>query len=112
MYNIYFEVAAAGFVALLLLYLYIEYPNASLSNQRYRQMVAWLLVADILDAITARTIDYGSVVPPKLNLILSTVYFLSSAQLGLSYVRYLDSFYLMQSKGYFIKLVCGSYASI
>ena len=53
MYNIYFGVAATGFVALLLLYLYLEYPNASLSNQRYRQMVVWLLVTDILDIISS-----------------------------------------------------------
>ncbi len=32
MYNIYFEVAAIGFMAVLLLYLHIEYPKASESN--------------------------------------------------------------------------------
>lgn len=104
MYNIYFGVAATGFVALLLLYLYLEYPNASLSNQRYRQMVVWLLVTDILDIISARTIDYGSVVPQTLNMILSTLFFLSSAQLWLSYVRYLDSFLFEARQGVFHRI--------
>ena len=104
MYNIYFGVAATGFVALLLLYLYVKYPNASLSNRRYRQMVAWLLVADILDVISARTIDYGSVVPQKWHMILSTLFFLSSAQLGLSYVRYLDSFLFEARQGVFHRI--------
>jgi len=37
MYNIYFELAATGFVAIPLLYLHVEYPKASESNIRYRQ---------------------------------------------------------------------------
>lgn len=37
-----FEAAAIGFVALYLLYLYIEYPNESQSNLCYRKMVTWL----------------------------------------------------------------------
>lgn len=101
MYNIYFEVAATGYVALLLLYLYVEYPNASLSNRRYRQLVTWLLLADILDVVTARTIDYGAYVSPTINMILNTAFFLSSAMMGLCYVRYLDSFLNEQRNGIF-----------
>lgn len=101
MYNIYFEVAATGYVALLLLYLYVEYPNASLSNQRYRQLVTWLLLADIMDVITARTIDFGAQIPPVINMVLNTLFFLTSAMMGLCYVRYLDSFLNTQKSGIF-----------
>ena len=38
MYNIYFEVAATGFLAILLLYLYLQYPEPSESNILYRSL--------------------------------------------------------------------------
>ena len=61
MYNIYFEVAATGFITVLLLYLHIEYPNASESNRRYRQWVTWILAGLVIDVIASRTTDYGAV---------------------------------------------------
>ena len=91
MYNIFFETAAIGFIAVLLLYLYIEYPNASESNMRYRQWVAWILASDIVDVITSRMTDYGSSIPSMVNIIASTVYFLVSAFCFLSLAKYLHS---------------------
>ncbi len=91
MYNIFFETAAVGFMAVLLLYLYVEYPNASESNKRYRQWVAWILVSDIVDVVTSRMTDYGSSIPPIVNIIASTIYFLVSAFCFLSLAKYLHS---------------------
>lgn len=92
MYNIYFEAAAIGFLALVLLYLYTLYPNASVSNRRYRRMLIILLVSDILDMVTAKTIDYGAVVPPVVNVLLNTAFFMVSAGMALSYASYIESF--------------------
>lgn len=92
MYNIYFEVAAAGFLVLLLLYLYTQYSNTSVNNQRYRHMIIMLLISDILDVITAKTIDNGAVVPPLVNMVLNTLFFAVSAAMALSYVSYIESF--------------------
>ena len=78
MYNVYFEVAATGFIALVLLYLYTQYPNATVSNRRYRRMMIMLLASDLLDVITAKTIDYGAVVPRMLNILLNTAFFMVS----------------------------------
>lgn len=93
MYNIYFDVAGAGFVILLLLYLYILYPNPTVSNRKFRFMAFMLLLSQILDVATARTIDYGYMIPPALNIALNTVFFACSATMGLSYVWYMDSFF-------------------
>ncbi|MBQ7563635.1 MAG: response regulator [Lachnospiraceae bacterium] len=92
MYNIYFEVAAVGFLAILLLYLHVEYPKASESNILYRQWVAWILVSEILDIITGRMIDYGYLIPPVLNILVNTVYFYTTAGSFWGFARYLHSF--------------------
>lgn len=99
MYNIYFEAAAIGFVALYLLYLYIEYPNESLSNLCYRKMVTWLLLSETFDVVTAVTIDHGADIPPFLNVILNTIFFLVSARLALSYACYVESFVKKKEHG-------------
>ena len=103
MYNIYFEVAAAGFVALLLLYLHLQYPNETESNKRYRQMVAWLLAADLMDVITARMIDYGQRIPPLLNTLANTLYFMTSAGMALAFVKYMDAFVKSDKNRYFVR---------
>ncbi len=91
MYNIYFEVAAIGFMAVLLLYLHIEYPKASESNKRYRQWVAWILACEIIDVIASRTTDYGYLIPPVVNILVNTVYFMATAACFRSLAQYLHS---------------------
>ncbi len=92
MYNIYFEVAATGFLAILILYLYLQYPKVSLASQRYRQMVVVLLFTEIMDVVTAAMIDHGDRVPPILNIFASTVFFILSDIMALCFVRYLVAF--------------------
>ncbi len=91
MYNIYFEVAAIGFTAVLLLYLHIEYPNASESNRRYRQWVAWILAGEMIDVISSRMTDYGYLIPPMVNILVCTVYFMVTTGCFYSLVGYLHS---------------------
>lgn len=92
MYNIYFEVAATGFLVVLLLYLHLEYPNASKSNRRYRQWVTWVLLGEIMDVITGRMIDYGAIIPPKVNILVNTLYFLVTAGVSMGLALYLHAF--------------------
>ncbi len=96
MYNIYFEAAATGFMVILLIYLHIEYPNASESNRRYRRWVGWILVSLVTDVVASRMTDYGRVIPPILNILVNTAYFVVSAFCFWSLVRYLHS--LVQGK--------------
>nr|MCR5053286.1 response regulator [Lachnospiraceae bacterium] len=92
MYNIYFELAATGFLVILLLYLYIQYPNASESNLRYRQWVTWILISQIMDVVTGRMIDYGYRINTTLNIIANTAYFFTCAGSFWGFARYLHSF--------------------
>ena len=91
MYNIYFEVAAIGFITVLLLYLHIEYPKASESNRRYRQWVTWILAGLIIDVIASRTTDYGEMIPPFLNILVNTAYFMIATGCFYCLVGYLHS---------------------
>ncbi len=93
MYNIFFEVSATGFLMILLLYLHIEYPNASESNKCYRKWVKWILISEILDVLTARMIDYGHLIDPTVNLVVNTVYFLAGAYAFYLFARYINSFF-------------------
>ncbi len=115
MYNIYFEVASTGFLIVLLLYLHIEYPNATESNIRYRRWVAWILASDILDVIASRTTDYGYMVPPFLNILLNSAYFLVCAGAFFSMARYIHSFVrnnLSDRYMRFLSVMCVIYVSI
>ena len=78
-------------MAVLLLYLHIEYPEASESNRRYRQWVAWILASLIIDVISSRTTDYGYMIPPIINILLSTAYFIITSCCFWSLGRYLHS---------------------
>ena len=104
MYNIYFEIAATGFLGILLLYLHIEYPNASESNRCYRQWVTWILISEILDVITARMIDHGSEIPIRVNLIVNTIYFLVGAYAFYLFARYINSFFNSEKIGHYMRV--------
>lgn len=92
MYNIYFEVAATGFLAVLILYLYVQYPNPSESNILYRKWVIWILAGEIMDVVTGRMIDYGHRINPVVNIIVNTIYFYILAWSMLCFARYIHSF--------------------
>ncbi len=91
MYNIYFEVAATGFMGILLLYLHIEYPKASESNLRYREWVTWIMLSDIVDIIATRMTDYGYMIPPIVNIWVNTFYFMFTAGPFWSLAKYLHA---------------------
>ncbi len=105
MYNIYFEVAATGFLAVLLLYLHIEYPKASEGNLRYRQWVAWILISEILDVIAAYTTDHGSLIPPVVNIVVNTAYFMATAWSFWYLAKYLHTIVKNRLSDYYISFL-------
>lgn len=107
MYNIYFEIAATGFLGVLLLYLHIEYPNASESNRCYRKWVRWILISEILDIITARMIDYGHLIDHTFNLLVNTVYFLAGAYAFYLFAVYINSFFNNTRIGHYMRVNTG-----
>ena len=105
MYNIYFEVAATGFLGILLLYLHIEYPKASESNRLYREWVTWILLCDVIDVIATRTTDYGYMIPPMLNILINTAYFMLTAGAFWSMAKYLHCLVSGRTSDRYIKIL-------
>ena len=92
MYNLYFEIAATGFMCVLLLYLHTAYPNPSESNIYYRKWVLWVLISEIMDVITGWMIDHYYLIPSIVNTIANTIYYLTTAAVFYGIVRYFSSF--------------------
>lgn len=91
-YNIDFEIVGAIYVLVIYAALRIYYSNQSEVNKKFKLVVKCVLAAEIADIVTAITISYGSVVPPKLNMLANTVYFMLTFSLGYSFLRYVESY--------------------
>ena len=107
MYNIYFEVASTGFLVVLILYLYVQYPNPSEGNILYRKWVIWVLAGEIMDVVTGRMIDYGDRISPILNILVNTLYFYIVAWSILCFARYIH-FFINGSKSGTYMLFCNT----
>jgi len=87
-YNIYFGLSAIVFMVILVTYLKIGYSMDSPRNREFFKVAIYVLIADILDVVTAITISYGAVIPPMLNVLLNTAYFATNALLSYQFMRY------------------------
>ena len=114
-YNIYYEVAAIGFVAILLLYLHIEYPKASESNRRYRQWVTWILICEIMDVAACLVMEQYHELPAMVSMLANTAYFMSTAGLFYSFCKYLHTFVVNRFSDYYMKIMnvlCVAYLAL
>jgi len=87
-YNVYFGVSAIIFMVILVAYLRIGYSMDSPRNREFFKVALYVLLADILDVVTAVTISYGAVVNQTLNVLLNTAYFVANALLSYQFLRY------------------------
>ena len=87
-YNIYFELSAAIFMMLLILYVRLQFNIENERNRLFFRMGVFLLIADILDVITAITISNGDVILPGINIWLNTAYFISNGLLSFFFLDY------------------------
>lgn len=87
-YNIYFGLSAIVFMVILVTYLKIGYSMDSPRNREFFKVAIYVLMADILDVVTAVSISYGAVIPPVLNVLLNTAYFVTNALLSYQFMRY------------------------
>lgn len=92
LYNIYFETAAAAYMVIIYAFLHIQYTTQSEANRQFRRLTLYLLLADILDVITAITISYGDSVWRWANIGLNTVHFTTDALMGYQLLRYVASY--------------------
>ena len=87
-YNIDFELGAAAFIIVLYVFLLLKYTAKTPINRAFRKLVLLVLVADIMDVVSAVTISYGHNIPIWFNMLLSTLYFLAVAMMGFAYMDY------------------------
>ncbi len=87
-YNFYFEAAAMAFLAVLNIYIRLQYSSTVPRNRQFKQLALVMLVAVTLDVITAVTIDNADAVPVWLNMLLNFLYFFSDMMLEYFFVMY------------------------
>ncbi len=88
LYNINFETSAIAYLIVLNLYIRIQYTAESPSNKYFRRLAATMLLAVVLDVVTAVTISYYQAVPLWLNIALNEIYFLFDILLEYYFVIY------------------------
>ncbi|MCM1264241.1 MAG: HD-GYP domain-containing protein [Butyrivibrio sp.] len=91
-YNIDFEVAGLLFTLVLYIHFCMYYSNQSEINKKFKTLVRYLMLAELMDIVTAVTITYGSVIPPILNIVANTFYFVSSFCLAYTFLQYVSSY--------------------
>ena len=91
-YNIDFEVVGAIYVLIVYAALKIYYSNQSEVNKKFKRVLQCVLATEIMDIVTAITISYGNVIPPPLNILVNTVYFMLTFSLGYFFLRYVESY--------------------
>ncbi len=87
-YNIYFELTSAFYMCLLTVYVRVQFNMENPRNQVFYRMGIFVLIANILDVITAITINNGSVISPMVNMALNTVYFSANGILSYLFLDY------------------------
>lgn len=88
LYNIYFEASAIAYLIVLNLYIRIQYTAESPSNKYFRRLAMNMLLAVVLDVVTAVTISYYQSVPLWLNIVLNEIYFFADIILEYYFVIY------------------------
>ena len=91
-YNVYFEMAGAIILSIIYAYLKVIYPKKSVSLQKYSRMFAVLIVANILDIVSAVMNEYATSFSNIFLMIFNTLYFCSIIVLQISYFEYVLTF--------------------
>lgn len=91
-FNICFELSAVVFLGVMLAFLWMQYSNTNESTKQFKVLVACVILANLLDIISAITISYSKNVPIWLNRAINVCYFYSDVLLLLQYMRYIRTF--------------------
>lgn len=88
LYNIHFEASAIAYLIVLNIYIRLQFTNKSPSNKYFRYLAAMMLVAVMLDVITAVTISYHQFVPIWANVAINSLYFAADIVMEYIFVMY------------------------
>lgn len=87
-YNIWFEVSASIVLAVMVIYLPLQYDMRLARNRGFFLLAIMCLAVNVLDVVTAITISNSYRISTSLNLFLNTVYFMCLGIIGMFFVRY------------------------
>lgn len=90
-YNIDFEIVGAIYLLIIYAALHIYYSEQSEVNKNFKLVVKCILATGVMDIVTAVTISYGKVIPPAVNILTNTVYYVLAFSLGYYFFRYVES---------------------
>ena len=96
-YNIYFEVASIIFLVILFIITRLMYNMQSAVNKEFLKLILIVLLADILDVVSAITISYASVIPIWVNMLVNTMYFAVGVFVGFQFMCYCE-YYIHREK--------------
>ncbi|MDD6550792.1 MAG: response regulator [Lachnospiraceae bacterium] len=87
-YNIDFSIAAAIFLSIFILFVIFSYDMKVRKNRGFLLLMVVILVADIMDIVTAYTISSADTFPVGWNIFLNEIYYLVLGALGYIFLRY------------------------
>lgn len=87
-YNIYFELSAVIYMIVLNVYIRLQFNSKSTVNKLFKSVAILLLLADILDIVTAITISYALYIPTWINMMLNYLYLCSDMIMEFWFVMY------------------------
>ena len=96
-YNVYFEVSSIIFLVILFIITRLMYNMQSAVNKEFLKLILIVLLADILDVVSAITISYASVIPTWVNMLVNTMYFAVGVYVGFQFMCYCE-YYIHREK--------------
>ena len=86
--NYSFSIAATFIAVILLLIVSLNYSSSNIVNKRFKMFLISTIFMFTFDIVTAITVDLGDRIPPIVNTILFTLYFLSATMVAVFFLYY------------------------
>ena len=89
-YNVSYGVAAICILVIIVLCVTFRISNNSVQSKRFRNLIIAMLFATFFDTAAGLTINYHTIVPVWINILINTIGFASIISAVYCYVRYID----------------------
>ncbi len=88
-YNVEYEVVAAVFVFICYIYLCYQGTQGNARLVAFRKMVLYVFIGGLMDVLSAIAISYGAYIPHIINMIVNTMFLVSTVNLCIQYSKYI-----------------------
>jgi len=88
LYNIWFEVAAIGFIAIIWVFYRVQYERRQEINKRFEILTCFMLMQNVFDISSAATISYFDIVPVWVNYVLNGLSYIFLGLAAFAFARY------------------------